>query len=513
VPWALAIASLVTSLWAVASDAQGATADGRLRLTARDESTGRPIAVRLELRDARGRPVRIRAAGAVATEAGLYFEGEVQLALRRGEYTFLMEAGPEYRTRPGSFRIERNADDTQEVTLRRRVDMRSEGWWAGDLEVLGKAADLPLQMRARGVDLAVVTRLVNRRGRCQPMRNVPSTGSNEGVDLRYFATAMSDQRRGGTLLLVDRGTPDAEAEETVDICRFPRGGDSLSVLDAAHTAGLLGVAGEPYAWDFPLWVASGKLTAVEIMHGDMARGVAADRVAGRPGDKRFYPGKRGNGLYSEAIYHHLLNCGIRLPPVAGSGAGTTAAPVGRYRTYVQLGDRCDWQRWLQGLREGKVVVTGGPLLRTSVEGHPPGHVFQRQPGGGYEFQIALQLAFYEAAEVEYLEIVQNGVAIHQVRLSELASRQGRLPAVTFDRSGWFCVRAVTDGTEDYQYATTGPYYVQVGDGRTISRRSVQFFLAWLDDLEGELEAGSAVAGQVGAAREYWQGLLAEANVE
>lgn len=34
-----------------------------------------------------------------------------------------------------------------------------------------------------------------------------------------------------------------------------------------------------------------------------------------------------------------------------------------------------WDAWWEGLREGKVVVTNGPL-RPKVNGQPPGHVFQ-----------------------------------------------------------------------------------------------------------------------------------------
>ena len=52
------------------------------------------------------------------------------MKLRKGPYTFLIEAGPEYETRPGRFTIERRAEDDTEVVLRRRVDMKAEGWWA-----------------------------------------------------------------------------------------------------------------------------------------------------------------------------------------------------------------------------------------------------------------------------------------------------------------------------------------------------------------------------------------------
>ena len=36
------------------------------------------------------------------------------------------------------------------------------------------------------------------------------------------------------------------------------------------------------------------------------------------------------------MYYHVLNCGLRIPPVAGSGSGTNDNPVGTNRVYVLL---------------------------------------------------------------------------------------------------------------------------------------------------------------------------------
>src|SRR5690606_38543649 len=137
---------------ATPSTAYGAAPDGQLTISVTDEESGEPLPVRMELRDSRGRPVRVRPAGAVVAGESLYFEGEVTLGLRRGAYTFLIEAGPEYLTRPGHFTIERHAEDSTNVALTRKVDMSQEGWWAGDLDVQLTPETLPLQMRARRVN-------------------------------------------------------------------------------------------------------------------------------------------------------------------------------------------------------------------------------------------------------------------------------------------------------------------------------------------------------------------------
>ena len=74
------------------------------------------------------------------------------LPLRVGQYTFELDAGPEYRTQSGHFEIERHADDSKRIEMKRFANLRDEGWYGGDLDVSRRAADLPLIMRAEGLE-------------------------------------------------------------------------------------------------------------------------------------------------------------------------------------------------------------------------------------------------------------------------------------------------------------------------------------------------------------------------
>src|SRR5262249_43756529 len=154
-----------------------------------------------------------------------------------------------------------------------------------------------------------------------------------------------------------------------------------------------------------------------------------------------FPGRNGNGRWSEAIYHHALNCGLRIPPAAGSGSGENQSPLGTNRVYAFCGKRFSPDAWWDALDSGRVFVTNGPLLRPTVEGQPPGHVFHLQ-GGSHDFEIGLSLA--TRVPVAYLQILKNGRVEHEVRLDEFAARGGKLPRLVFDASGWFQVRAVTN---------------------------------------------------------------------
>lgn len=473
--------------------------DGTLTVVTIDEQTGRRIPVRMELRDGRGRPVRVKSKGVVSHGNYIVFDGQIVLELRKGPYTFLIEAGPEYETRSGNFTIERSAEDDTEVVLKRRVDMRAEGWWAGDLDVRHRHEDVPLLMRAAGVDFVPVLARENDRGKCR-VEKLP-------VEIEIDSTSSLDHRRGGGLLFLN-------AEDQIEVCHGKADGSSIPLLEAADSVGAEVVALTSLAWDLPLWLAADKLDAIQIVHRHSTVGDKVGKKGwGRPHDKTFFPGKVGIGRWSEAIYHHVLNCGLRIPPSAGSGSGINLNPVGAGRVYVSCGEEFIREKWFAALRAGRVTVTNGPLLRTRVEGQPPGAIFEIESGESREFEIALSLTFYELAPVEYLEIIKNGRVEYEVRLDELAKQQGRLPPVKFDESGWFAIRARTSRSEMYQYATTGPYYVESNYERRISRQSVQFFLDWLGESSEKFSESKPVLADIETARGFWQDLLERANAD
>ncbi|MCA9229541.1 MAG: CehA/McbA family metallohydrolase [Planctomycetales bacterium] len=496
---AIAVVALTIAVGWLPCPAFAARYDGKLTIVALDAETRERIAVRMELRDGRGRPVRVKSDDVISHGNYFVFDGEVTLELRKGSYEFLIEAGPEYQTRPGHFTIERHAEDETEVVLQRRVNMQAEGWWAGDLDVQQGFHDLPLLMRAIGVDLVPVFNQENTLGKCREAK-VPKS-----VDVA--SQSWLDNRRGGGLLYLN-------ADQPVEVCQAKADESTMPMLARATEAGAEVIALTPFAWELPIWIAAGKLDAIQVIHRHALGDSVVDNEGwGRPRDKAFFPGKTGNGRWSEAIYHHVLNCGLRIPPAAGSGSGMNDNPVGTNRVYVHCDDQFSQQSWFDGLLAGQVVVTNGPLLRTHVEGQPPGHVFHVDRGDKREFQIGLSLTFYEMAPVEYLEIIRNGQVEHTIRLDELAKQQGRLPPVEFDASGWFAVRARTSKSQVYQFATTGPYYVEANYQRRISRQSVQFFLDWLDEARHEFAENEEVLADIAAAQPFWEELLSKANAE
>ena len=88
------------------------------------------------------------------------------------------------------------------------------------------------------------------------------------------------------------------------------------------------------------------------------------------------PPPLGNGYWTQEIYYHVLNAGLRVPPSAGSASGVLPNPVGYNRVYVHLDRELTYSDWWKGLKDGRSFVTNGPLLRVTANGQFPGHVFQ-----------------------------------------------------------------------------------------------------------------------------------------
>jgi hypothetical protein len=511
VPWLLAILWTATVSGVAGTEPVAAQRKGEFEIRVVDAATNEPIAANLFIRDARGRPVK--APQQPFWKDHFAFLGSVVLELRPGQYTFEMERGPEYRLRTGEFVIEPGASDNTEVSLERFVDMKQEGWWSGDLHIHRPPADIPLLMLAQDLHVAPVITWWNETTAWQDKPLPEPAVVSVDSDHFYYLLAGEDERGGGALLYFNLPRPlelpAGKEREYPPMSQF-------AALARQQPGAHIDIE-KPFWWDMPVWVALGLVDSIGLAHNHLWRdGMLANEAWGKPRDTVFYPAPRGTGLWSQDIYYHLLNCGLRIPPSAGSASGVLENPVGYNRVYVHCGNTLTYDAWWEGLRAGRVVVTNGPLLRPRVNGELPGHVFQGATGETIELTIQLNLAVRD--RVDYLEVVQNGKVVQEVRLEDYRNRRGKLPPVTFDASGWLLVRAVTANAQTFRFASTGPYYVEVGDQPRISRKSAQFFLDWVNErrdglkLDDSQQKAEAMV-YLDKARDFWQQKVAAANVE
>lgn len=486
-------------------------ADGRLALSAIDKETNRPIAVRMHLKSATGRPRLVRKA--IAWDDHFIIPGEMTLDLPVGSYTFEVERGPEYAVTTGHFTINNNADDAKTIEMERKVDMAANGWWSGDLDVRRPPAHIKDLIGAE--DLHVVPLQTWWNGHSEWSGKSPPEEVLVRFDENRFAQLMAGQQTwpGGSLLYLNLASPvkliGAEAE-------YPPIGQAIEA--AREQPGAWIDLTRPFWWDLPTLVALGQVDSIQVAHAQIGRNkIVNTEAGGKPRDLKRWASASGNAQWSQEIYFKLLECGLKIPPSAGSGSGVFPNPMGYNRMYVHVEGDFTYERWWENFRAGRVTITNGPLLQPSVRGEPPGAVFHGEKGQPLEFEIGLTLSLREP--LTYLEIIKNGRVEHEVRFDQFIEQKGgRLPKVRFDESGWFLVRVVTDQAKTYRFAMTAPYFVEIGYQPRVSKKAAQFFLDWvverakqiqIDDPQKREEA----IGYHRRARDFWQDLVNKANVE
>lgn len=491
---------------------EGMAAGGSLTVKVEEKGTGEPQITRVELwrADAPGKPLPIRKT--VPAGVGVVLDRSLELSLPDASYQFRMIRGPEYRIVTGNFALERTSLDEHRVELTRMVDMREKGWTSGDCCVPASPFSLPLRMASE--DLHLVAVLGHQDAKPIPGRDRDDTIEHEplwiGEELQHHSGLVF---YGAIPLQTDQGQ--LPVESLVAATRE----DEDEVRVAIEN---------PFAWQLPVWLASGQIDGFFLL-GDWLR---LDRKVMKVPDGRGPEGptlgdERTVGRWAERIYWNLLEAGLRIPPLAGSGDEGRTTPVGYNRLYV-ADPLEDYQRdgtlearpvqtperWWRAAWRGQSVATNGPLLRPKLGGEIPGHVFQASSGEVLQLQPELTLTVRDP--VDYLEVVHNGRVHYSARLDEFAKAGGVIPPLQIKESGWVTMRVVTLYENHFRAAMSAPWYIEFDSKPRVTAEAVQFFRSWLDDYEDRLKRLPAQelarhVPFVRAARAYWAARAAAAT--
>jgi hypothetical protein len=495
----------------VAGLARGQAAGGKLAISVVDKETGKPLPCRVHLKDAAG---KAQQAGALPFWRD-HFDcpGDARIELPAGKYTYEVEHGPEFSAVKGETTVVGEKEAMVEVKLERLADMAAEGWCSADLHIHRKPADIELLMKAEDLHVAPVITWWNKRSEWGTEKRLPEKLLVQHDGNRYYhLMAGEDEREGGALLYFNLPAP---------LLITGAGREHPSPLKFLHEArkhkGAWVDIEKPFWWDVPTWLADGQVDSIGIANNHMCRSEMRDAEAwGKPRDRERFPPPLGNGFWTQEIYYQVLNCGLRIPPSAGSASGVLPNPVGYNRVYVQVGAKLSYERFWEGLKAGRSFVTNGPLLRPQVAGQLPGHVFTAPKGK--ELSLEIKMGATSREPIRVFEVVQNGRVVRSVPFAEW-KKSGTLGTLTCKESGWFLVRALVDDPKIFRFASTAPYYVEVGDTpKRISKASAQFFVDWVAERSKRVKLDDATQRQEvlephERALRFWKGMMEKANVE
>jgi hypothetical protein len=331
----------------------------------------------------------------------------------------------------------------------------------------------------------------------------------------YTLMAGEDEREGGALLYFGLTTPlDIETNHR----EFPSPLQFVGEARKRNNNVWIDIE-KPFWWDVPVWLASGQMNSLGIANNHMCRNqMLANEAWGKPRDATRLPAPRGNGYWTQEIYYHMLNSGLRLPPSAGSASGVLPNPVGYNRVYVHLDERFTVDAWFRGLARGRSFVTNGPLLLVTVNGDDPGAIFKLNQGEKRSLQIEVRLTSQDS--ISQIELIHNGKVTHTIPCSDELHQQHSVE-LAVERPGWFLVRAITNVKDTFRFASTAPWYVETSDSQHhISRTSVEFFRDWVDERIERVKANvdepsqrESVLAAHEQARQFWTDRLTIANAE
>jgi hypothetical protein len=490
----------------------GASAQSQLEISIADTG-GNPLPCRVHLLDQHGNAQKVE--GQPFWQDHFVTTGRITASLSPGSYKYAIERGPEYRREAGQIEIAAGESHQLDVKLERIADLRAAGWYCGDLHVHRPVADIEQLMQAEDLDFAPVITWWNNQNSWNEKEKPEQIVRRFDGHRIYTVMAGEDEREGGALLYFGLNSPlniktdDREVPSPMQFVGEARQRNPNVWIDIE----------KPFWWDVPVWLASGQMNSIGVANNHMCRSqMYANEAWGKPRDANRLPEPLGNGYWTQEIYYHVLNTGLRIPPSAGSASGVLPNPVGYNRVYVHLNEPFTHDAWFRGLSQGRCFVTNGPLLLVTIDNEMPGGQIQLQLGERRKVRIDIQLTSQDP--IRELALIKNGKTVHTIQCSDELLQRHTFE-VTVEGPSWLLVRAIADVNHTFRFAATAPWYVETPDiQHHISRASARFFLNWVDERVQRVKANVKDESELEqvltwheAARQFWTERLETANAE
>lgn len=496
----------------------GAAADGTLRVSIVEASSGAPTAVRVRVTDTAGQPVARPTRGvltvpgealgvpkealaimygrddvadgyATQPDGAFYVDGAFSLALPPGDYVVHVTKGYEFVRERREVTVGAGATLDARVALARWVDMPSRGWYSSDdhVHLRRSPRENPLIVRWMAAEDIHVGNLLQM-------------GDYFTTFFTQYAFGEAGRYQEGSHLLSpgqeEPRTPEIGHTISLGASAFvrPRERDYYtyeSTFDRVHELG--GVTGYAHQG--------------ATFHG--WRGMTLDVLQRKLDFLELLQFCAPEGPLVTTNYYRFLDMGFPLTATAGSdfpwcgrnrkfgAAEDEGTHIGDARFYTYVDGPLTFDAWFAALKAGRTFVTSGPMLDLQVDDARPGATLERKAGD--RLRVTAR-AHGHAGDVplQSLEIIVHGKVVRSVAATEAGQSAERLELsfdLPLDTHGvWLAAKATGGPT---QVAHTTPVYVRV-DGRGFENpetlaRHIAASKAYLDEIEAALATPSGTA--------------------
>ena len=190
-------------------------------------------------------------------------------------------------------------------------------------------------------------------------------------------------------------------------------------------------------------------------------------------------------------YYRYLNCGYRMPLVGGTDKMSSQVPVGLYRTYAYIPeDRpFTYENWTASVRAGRTFMSGGPLLRFTVDGASMGDTLQLPKGGG---EVEVHAVAESIFPINSLQIVERGRVVAETEEAGGARRLELRAKLRVAGNTWIAARCGGPGFgidaiqhhDEWRrgvFAHSSPIYVACGgEWHMFDKRVAEYLLTMVD---------------------------------
>ena len=480
---------------------------GRLRITVRDERTGRltpcrinvvgpdgnyyePAESRLKIHSLTGQwPKWPKGWGNRPGKAPIryfgrffYCTGEATVDVPPGPIRVEAWKGFEYRPRTLATQAASGRTHQIDLTLTQTMPMPELGYWSGDPHIhiarendAGGRLILDL-LEAEDIHFSTVLAYNEPAGKYVGSMDKMATPQRFGLGRRSiltrgdYAIVSAQEYRSGTyghinLFMLDRLVLEGQS---LNANNWPPFGHVAR--DARAARGIAFYAHGGYAKEIYADVVQGNVDGVELLQFGVYRGI---------------------GLID---WYRMLNCGFRVPAL-GASDYPACRKLGDCKTYVYVPGKAGRPRlptmdvWLRRMADGSSFFTTGPMLLLEVDGRKPGAEIERAGVGPHHVSVHVRVRS-EVAPVTKVQLVANGRILKEVEVQTHEGTDRWLEfkqRVELSESAWLAARAFSLSPLDTPDAEahTNPVYVYINDKSPYESESLDGLLARIDEQMAE----------------------------